>query len=83
MASVRVYTTRICAYCFAAKRLLGARGIAYDEVDVTGDAEARTRLVSTTGRKIVPQIFIGPRTSIERDTPVTAKLAEVQRRQRV
>lgn len=61
MASVRVYTTRICAYCLAAKRLLGARGIAYEEVDVTGNAEARAWLVSVTGHKTVPQIFIDAR----------------------
>jgi glutaredoxin 3 len=59
MAPVRVYTTRICAYCIAAKHLLGARGIAYEEVDVTGDAEARAWLAKVTDRKTVPQIFIG------------------------
>jgi glutaredoxin 3 len=61
MAVVRVYTTRVCAYCVAAKRLLSARGVAYEEVDVTGDAEARAWLVSVTGRKTVPQIFIDAR----------------------
>jgi glutaredoxin 3 len=56
---VRVYTTRICPYCFAAKRLLGARGVAFEEIDVTGDDAARAWLVEATGRRTVPQIFIG------------------------
>ena len=55
---VQVYTTRTCAYCFAAKRLLSKRGIAYDEVDVSGDRDARDWLVATTGRRTVPQIFV-------------------------
>ncbi|HEX8792270.1 MAG TPA: glutaredoxin 3 [Polyangiaceae bacterium] len=59
MSDVTIYTTRVCAYCFAAKRLLGARKIAYEEIDVSGDAEKRAWLVEVTGgRKTVPQIFI-------------------------
>jgi glutaredoxin 3 len=59
MVEVRIYTTHICAYCVVAKRLLAARGVAYDEVDVTGDDAARAWLVKATGRRTVPQIFIG------------------------
>ena len=59
MAVVKVYTTRVCPYCVAAKRLLGARGIFYEEIDVTGDDEMRAWLVEQTGRRTVPQIFIG------------------------
>jgi glutaredoxin 3 len=59
MSDVTIYTTRICPYCIAAKRLLSAREIAYDEVDVTGDEAKRAWLVEVTGgRKTVPQIFI-------------------------
>ncbi len=58
-ADVTIYTTRICGYCFAAKRLLGARGIPYEEIDVTGNDEKRAWLVQATGRRKVPQIFIG------------------------
>jgi glutaredoxin 3 len=61
MPEVRVYTTRFCAYCVAAKRLLGARHIAYDEIDVTRDDASRAWLVEKTGRKTVPQIFVGAR----------------------
>jgi glutaredoxin 3 len=56
---VTVYTTRICPYCVAAKRLLGERGIAYREIDVTGDDDKRAWLLDTTKRRTVPQIFIG------------------------
>jgi glutaredoxin 3 len=57
---VTVYTTNVCPYCFAAKRLLGERGIAYREIDVTGDDDKRAWLLQTTKRRTVPQIFIGP-----------------------
>lgn len=59
MAEVKIYTTRVCSYCVAAKRLLTARGVAYEEIDVTGDDAKRAWLVQTTGRRTVPQIFIG------------------------
>lgn len=59
MAAVRVYSTLICPYCIRAKALLKARGIAYEEIDVTGDPEKRAWLVAKTGRRTVPQIFIG------------------------
>lgn len=55
---VVVYTTPICPYCVAAKRLLGQRGIPYEEVDVSGDAEARNWIADASGQLTVPQIFI-------------------------
>lgn len=58
MPHVTIYTTRVCPYCTMAKRLLSARGMAYEEVDVTGDAARRDWLVQTTGRRTVPQVFI-------------------------
>jgi glutaredoxin 3 len=58
-AHVTLYTTRVCPYCTLAKRLLQTRGIAYDEIDVTGDDAKREWLVRATGRRTVPQIFIG------------------------
>lgn len=59
MRPVRLYTTLVCPYCIRAKLLLKERGIAFEEIDVTGDAAARHWLVETTGRRTVPQIFIG------------------------
>ena len=58
MARVVVYTTPSCPYCVRAKRLLQARGIPYDEIDVGYDDELRADLVARTGRQTVPQIFI-------------------------
>ena len=58
MARVQVYSTRSCPYCVRAKRLLAERGIAFDEIDVSDDAELRADLIRRTGRRTVPQIFI-------------------------
>ncbi|HEY4014720.1 MAG TPA: glutaredoxin 3 [Polyangiaceae bacterium] len=58
MPDVTMYTTRTCPYCVAAKRLLSARAIAFEEVDVSGDRDKRDWLVEATGRRTVPQIFI-------------------------
>jgi glutaredoxin 3 len=58
MARVAVYTTKTCPFCVRAKRLLAARGIVYDEIDVGDDATLRAELVVRTGRQTVPQIFI-------------------------
>ena len=55
---VKIYTTRFCAFCVRAKHLLNKRKIAYEEIDVSGDHEARAWLVRVTGRRTVPQIFI-------------------------
>ena len=59
--NVRVYTTTYCAYCVRAKRLLTARGIPFTEIDVSSDADARSWLVTATGQRTVPQIFIDDR----------------------
>ena len=54
-----MYTTLICPYCIRAKMLLKAKGVTYEEIDVTRDHEARAWLVEATGgRRTVPQIFI-------------------------
>jgi glutaredoxin 3 len=60
MKPVTIYSTQTCPFCHRAKQLLQDRGIPYTEVDVTGDDEARERLVEKSdGRRTVPQIFIG------------------------
>jgi glutaredoxin 3 len=55
---VVVYLTPICPYCRMATRLLRARGIAFESVDVSGDGAARAWLREVTGQHTVPQIFI-------------------------
>ncbi len=59
MKPVRVYTTEVCWYCRQAKRLLDAKGVPYEELDVSHDAERRRWLVEQSGQRTVPQIFIG------------------------
>jgi glutaredoxin 3 len=57
--TVKIYTTPICPYCIRAKRLLDTKGVPYDEIDVSADDQARIDLAERTGRRTVPQIFIG------------------------
>lgn len=57
-AHVKIYTTDWCGYCSAALRVLRSKGVAFEQVDVDGDATLRRWLVQTTGRTTVPQIFI-------------------------
>lgn len=58
MAKVRMYTTTVCPYCIRAKMLLKAKGVEFEEINVSGDDEKRAWLVQATGRRTVPQIFI-------------------------
>jgi glutaredoxin 3 len=60
MALVEIYTTRYCPYCVSAKRLLSRKGVAFTEIDVSGNWELRQEMVTrANGRMTVPQIFIG------------------------
>ena len=59
MACVTVYTSDYCGYCSAAKRFLAERGVAFEEVDLSGDDAGRQALHLRTGRTTVPQIFVG------------------------
>jgi glutaredoxin 3 len=60
MARIDIYTTRFCGYCRAAKALLQRKGVPFTEIDVSGDAEARSRMMERAGgRYTVPQIFVG------------------------
>jgi glutaredoxin 3 len=57
-ARVVLYTTRICPYCHAAKRLLEKKGSSYEEIRVDDRADLRNWLVEVSGQRTVPQIFI-------------------------
>jgi glutaredoxin 3 len=60
MNTVRMYTTQVCPYCQRAKALLKQRGVAaIEEIRIDLDAEQRDKMVEMTGRRTVPQIFIG------------------------
>ena len=62
MVAVKMYTTLVCPYCIRAKMLLKQRGVAHiDEVRIDLDPEQRQTMMQITGRRTVPQIFIGDR----------------------
>jgi glutaredoxin 3 len=58
-APVTMYTTSWCPYCERARRLLAGKGVSYQEVDVEAAPEKRAEMQSRSGRRTVPQIFIG------------------------
>ena len=60
MTAVRMYTTQVCPYCVRAKALLKQRGVdVIDEVRIDLDPGQREQMIALTGRRTVPQIFIG------------------------
>jgi glutaredoxin 3 len=60
MQSVKMYTTAACPYCIRAKQILQAKGVAViDEVRVDMEPQQRMKMMAITGRRTVPQIFIG------------------------
>ncbi|MCM0608971.1 MAG: glutaredoxin 3 [Ideonella sp. WA131b] len=60
MSKVRMYTTQVCPYCIRAKALLKQRGVEQiDEIRVDLDPAQRDAMIALTGRRTVPQIFIG------------------------
>jgi glutaredoxin 3 len=60
MQAVKMYTTEVCPYCIRAKQLLKARGVAQiEEIRIDLLPAEREHMMSTTGRRTVPQIFIG------------------------
>ena len=60
MSSVKMYTTAVCPYCIRAKQILNARGVEQiEEIRIDVDPTARAHLMEVTGRRTVPQIFIG------------------------
>ena len=60
MQSVKMYTTAVCPYCIRAKQILKAKGVeTIDEIRVDMQPQERDTMVRITGRRTVPQIFIG------------------------
>ena len=60
MNPVRMFTTQVCPYCIRAKQLLKQRGVdAIDEIRVDLNPSQRDIMIAKTGRRTVPQIFIG------------------------
>jgi glutaredoxin 3 len=59
---VTLYTTRFCPYCVAARQLLRAKGVDFEDIPVDGDPELRRQMTARAGgQRTVPQIWIGDR----------------------
>ena len=60
MPTVEIYTSPLCGYCHAAKRLLNEKNMPFVEFDVSRDPEKRQEMLArANGRYTVPQIFVG------------------------
>ncbi|WP_295953386.1 glutaredoxin 3 [Rhodoferax sp.] len=60
MQAVKMYTSAVCPYCIRAKQILKSKGVEQiDEIRVDQLPEARAAMMEMTGRRTVPQIFIG------------------------
>jgi len=60
MTPVKMYTTAVCPYCIRAKQILKSRGVSHiEEVRIDLSDQERDRIMALTGRRTVPQIFIG------------------------
>ena len=60
MKPVKMYTTAVCPYCIRAKQILKSKGVdAIEEIRVDMLPEERMKMMEMTGRRTVPQIFIG------------------------
>ncbi len=60
MKPVEIYTSPLCGFCHAAKRLLNSKGVAFSEVDVWAQPERKAEMIQrANGGRTVPQIFIG------------------------
>lgn len=60
MQAVKMYTTAVCPYCIRAKQILKSKGVEnIEEIRVDTDPALRQHMMDITGRRTVPQIFIG------------------------
>lgn len=59
MTTVTMYATGWCPYCARARQLLAAKGVTVDEIDIDARPDHRAVMMERSGRRTVPQIFIG------------------------
>lgn len=60
MQTVEIYTSPLCGFCHAAKRLLTEKGVSFSEIDLAQQPEKRAEMLSrASGGRTVPQIFVG------------------------
>jgi glutaredoxin 3 len=57
--AVTMYTTRFCPFCIRARQLLDSKQVAYRDIPVDGDPQLRQEMMAASGRRTVPQIWIG------------------------
>lgn len=58
MKKILIYTTNTCPYCIMAKKFLQDKQLSYTEIRVDLDDEEREKMITRSGRRTVPQIFI-------------------------
>ena len=61
MSKVVMYTTGVCPFCIRAKQLFDDIGVLYEEIRVDQNTEIRVEMIQRSGRRTVPQLFIGDR----------------------
>ena len=60
MAKIRMYSTAVCPFCLRAEMLLGSKGVTQiEKIRVDLDPRQREEMMNKTGRRTVPQIYIG------------------------
>jgi glutaredoxin 3 len=61
MPKITVYATSWCPYCAMARRLFEEKGVSWEEIDVEAEPARRSEMMQRSGRRTVPQIWIGER----------------------
>jgi glutaredoxin 3 len=59
MPKIIMYTKNVCPYCSMAQRLLASKGVEWEEINIESGADLRDEMIERSGRRTVPQIFIG------------------------
>lgn len=60
MQDVEIYTSPLCGFCHAAKRLLDSKGVTFTEIDVRAEPDRKAEMIDRAGgARTVPQIFVG------------------------
>jgi glutaredoxin 3 len=57
--AVIMYTTNWCPYCERARKVFAAKNVSFEEIDIESASEKRAEMQKRSGRRSVPQIFIG------------------------
>jgi len=58
MPNIQIYSTQQCPYCVRAKALLQTKGLSYEEIDVSNDINMMQEMITRSGNRSIPQVFI-------------------------